>query len=168
MKKIIITLFLLVILPIVTGSTDKTPDAIAQCMIESGYTYVSLKKNLGNNYEVKAKINGGKEVTLVLNFNFSDTFLSKEVLDATGIKYKKTNRTYQINDDEEDIYKTTVDSINIGNGKTGEEEILVLDFSEFDALENSDAAGVLGNNFLVKYHAIFDYQNQRLYLKTEK
>jgi len=167
-KKILCLLLLCVFIPVSTGSVEPASDQIANCMLQSGYTYVSLKKNINNDYEVRAKINGSKEVTLVVNFNFSETFLSKEFMDMMDIPYKKMNRKYQINDDEDDLFKTTVDSINIGNGKTPEEELLVLDFEEFDYLNSTDAAGLLGKDFLIKYHAIFDFPNQRLFLKTEK
>lgn len=168
MRKKLLTSFAIVILSIFTmNSFYATPQAsVEDALAQVNYTAVPLRKNVQNEYEVKARINGSKEIDMLLSFQITQTMFDIKALDELGVEYYETNQEYTINNDEETLYATRTDSINIGKGKIGPEEIYCVEFSEFDALDYYRVGGILGRDFLIKYNALIDFGEQKLYLRT--
>ena len=153
-----------------TSSPDPTPPDSAEvdeALSALGYSIVPLRKTAMNEYEVEAIINGDKKVTLELSFQATSTMLDTETLEEIGLDYEETGQEFQIGRDKEDLYVVETDSMSIGNGRIGPEELFAIEFDEFDALEDSRVGGMLGREFLIKYGAIMDFAEQKLYIKTE-
>jgi predicted aspartyl protease len=169
MKKFFLPIAILLILSIqVTGAgAQEGVKTAKEALSELGYSSVELRQNLRNEFEVKGLINGNKEITMILNFEWTSSIFDKEKMDELGIEYWETNQEFRLNNDEEESYAATIDSINIGSGIIKAIDIMVIEFEEFDFLEYTRAGGIIGRDFLIKYNAIFDISNQVLYLKTD-
>lgn len=131
-----------------------------------GYTVVPLRKTALNEYELEATINGSKKITLEVSFQSVSTLLDTETLEELGLEYEETGQEFRIGRDEEDAYVVRTDSMNIGNGRIGPEELFAIEFDEFDAFEDSRVGGILGREFLIKYSAVMDFADNKLYIKT--
>lgn len=165
-KSILLTILVIFLLPFEICSFSDLENSVKRSLSELGFTSIGLRQNIMNQFEVKAKINGKHEMTLIINFSLPKTIFDKESLDDFGIETFETNQSYSLNDDEEDMYAATIDSLNIGSGKINAMDLIAVDYEDFDYLEYSRAGGILGRDFLLKYHAIIDFSNQILYLKT--
>lgn len=157
---------LLMVSPISSDSSGGSQEDLRQALKKLGYSSIGLKQNIENQFEVKGSINGTKEITLIINFSWPNTLFDKQKLDELNIECFETGRSYSLNGDEEDMYATTIDSLNIGDGKIAAMDIMAVEYEEYDFLEYTRAAGILGRDFLLKHNAILDYGNQVLYLKT--
>jgi hypothetical protein len=145
------------------AAQDKGADDALRAM---GYTVVPLRKTATNEFEVTATLNGSKSISLLVSFQSYTTIFNIQRLDEIGIKYEKTGREFEVNGDDGDMFMLRTDSTTIGDGKIGQEEIMCIDFSEFGVFDDYRVTGILGRDFLIKYNAIIDFANQKLYLKT--
>ncbi len=154
---------------VATSSPEPTPTntELDESLTALGYTIIPLRKTAMNEYEVEAVVNGDKKVTLELSFQATSTMLDTEALEEIGLEYEETGQEFQIGRDREDLYVVQTDSMTIGNGRIGPEELFAIEFDDFDALEDSRVDGMLGREFLIKYGAIMDFSEQKLYIKTE-
>jgi len=149
--------------PAAPGGNSEVDDALRTL----GYTTVPLRKTAENEFEVEATLNGNKPITMILSFQATTTIFNTQKLEELGLKFEKTGREFEVNGDRDDMYAIRTDSINIGDGKLGREEIMCIDFSEFSVFEDYRVTGILGRDFLIKYNAMVDFANQKLYLKTK-
>ena len=173
MKQIVgaLALLSLVVLPfIATSSPDPVPpmpeDSLDEALASLGYMIIPMRKTAMNEYELEAVINGDKKITLEVSLQSTTTILDSETLDELGLEYDETGQEFRIGGDEEDLMVVRTDSMTIGNGRIGPEELFVIEFDDFDALEDSRVGGILGREFLVKYGAIMDFAENKLYIKT--
>jgi predicted aspartyl protease len=166
-KMIVVMLLAAMILPISVNSAGDLSSSIFDSLSELGYTSIGLKQNIENEFEVTGKINGKHNITMILRFYWTSSFFDKETIENMGIETFETGREYSINGDEEEIYAATIDSLTIGDGKIEALDLSVVEYESYDALEYTRAKGILGRDFLLKYQAIIDYGNQRLFLKTK-
>jgi hypothetical protein len=170
--KLIVAAIIAVCLPLavstfhVTAAPPGDNAAVDNALHNLGYTTIRLRKTAMNEFEVNATLNDGKPISLLLNFQAITTIFNTKRMDEIGIKYEKTGREFSVNGDEDDLYMVQSDSITIGDGKIGSEEIMSIDFDEFKAFDDYHVTGILGRDFLIKYNAIIDFSNQKLYLKT--
>ena len=171
MKKVLIgavavAVLLLAISPFYASPPGDNP-LIDEALTELGYTTVRLRKTAFNEYEVNAVLNGDKPITLLLSFQATNTIFNAEKLKSKGVGYEETGQEFEVNGDDDDLYVVRTDSINIGDGKIGSEELYCIKFKKFDAFEDYRVDGILGRDFLIKYNAILDFANQKLYIKTD-
>ena len=164
------TLLLLVILvrPFTAAPAPEPRPAteeVTEAMRALGYTAVPLRKNAMNEYEVEAFLNGDKKITMLINFQGTSTIFNTQELDKLGVKYEKTDQDFEVNGDSDDLYTVLTDSINIGDGKIGSEELFCIKFKEFDVFKSTRTTAMLGREFLLKHHAVLDFANQVLYIK---
>lgn len=150
---------------ITSASPDNTD--LEKALSGLGYTAVPLRKTALNSFEVNATLNGNKPITMLVSFQAVNTLFNTKKLDEMGIKYEKAGQEFVVNDDKDDLYIIRTDSINIGTGKLASEEIMCIDYSEFSAFDDYRVTGILGRDFLIKYNAIIDFADQKLYLKTK-
>lgn len=149
------------------ASPPRDNAAVVSALKDLGYTAIPLRKTALNEFEVDAKLNGDKSISLLLSFQAVNTIFNTERLDELGVKYQKSGQKFEVNRDKDDLYFVRTDSINVGDGKIGPEELYALEFSEFDAFEDYRVTGILGRDFMIKYNAIVDFADQKLYLKTD-
>lgn len=131
-----------------------------------GYTTIRLRKTVANEFEVNATLNGNKPITLLINFQTGNSLFNTKRLEDLGIEFEKTGQEFEINGDRDNVAMLRTDSIAIGEARIGPEEIMSVDFDEFRFLEDYRVTGIIGRDFLIKYNALFDFANQKLYLKT--
>lgn len=165
-KIMLLTFAVIFLLPFEICTSSDLENSVKKSLSDLGFTSIGLRQNIMNQFEVKAKINGKHELTLIINFSLPKTIFDKRKLDDLGVETFETNQVYSLNDDEEDMYAATIDSLNIGSGKINAMDLIAVDYDDFDYLEYTRAGGLLGRDFLLKYHAIIDFSNQILYLKT--
>ena len=151
-----------------TSSPDPMPEdqSVDAALKGLGYTIIPLRKTALNEYEMEATINGANRITVQLNFQMTSTLLDVEAMKDIGMKYDKAGQEFQMGGDKEDLYVVRTDSMNIGDGRIGPEEIFAVEFDEFDVLEDSRIDGILGREFLIKHKAIMDFAEQKLYIKA--
>jgi hypothetical protein len=150
-----------------TTATPGNKSELDNAMRNLGYTIIPIRKTALNEYEVKATLNGSKPIDLLLSFQATSTLFNTRRLDELGVSYEGIGQEFEINGDSDDAYMVRTDSINIGDGKLGPEEIMCLDFREYEVFEQYRVAGILGRDFLIKYNALIDFAEQKLYLKTK-
>lgn len=72
---------------------------------------------------------------------------------------------------DQKVSKVTIDQFMIGKHGIGQFDVHVIDLSAVNMAAAQLGAepidGVLGNDFLRKYHAIIDYRNEMLYIKLD-
>ncbi|MCB0710691.1 MAG: hypothetical protein KDD67_00025 [Ignavibacteriae bacterium] len=170
-QKLLATAGVLLLIIMVTYPFQASPPPDGEDMLAAmqqlGYTAVELRKNVQHEFEVEAKLNGDKKITMILSFQATNTIFNTERLDEMGVKYQKTGQKFEVNGDKDDLYAVRTDSINIGNGKIGPEELHCLEFDEFDVFEDYRVTGILGRDFLLKHHAVIDFADQMLYIKPD-
>ncbi|EFK97149.1 Fibroblast growth factor 8 precursor, partial [sediment metagenome] len=95
-----ISLFIifLFIAPIDTFGSEGV--SLEQSLKEQKYTYVQMRRNVWNEYEVYAQIDG-KKITLLINYAITETMFNKESLENLGIEIYETGREINWNGDEE-------------------------------------------------------------------
>lgn len=133
---------------------------------EVGYSWIDLKKDVLGRFIVKAEIDGN-EYKLIINETMDRTIIDVNTLEKYSVDYDETGQEYNINGDDDDLYVFTAKNINIGEGVLGEQDLFAVDFEEFDYFEDTRADGFLGSDFLLKYQAMIDLANQRIYLYTK-
>lgn len=158
---------LCVVLVTFTTATPGDDSATETALRNLGYTVVPIRKTALNSYEVKGKLNGDKPLELILSFQAVNTIFNTKRLDEMGVKYESAGQKFEVNGDSDELYVVRTDSIQIGDGKLGAEEIMCVNFSEFEAFDQYRVGGILGRDFLIKYNALIDFANQKLYLKTK-
>jgi hypothetical protein len=163
---ILTTLCLAIALAAFSAAVADEKGGVDDSLRALGYTIVPLRKTATNEFEVTATLNGGKSISLLVSFQAYTTIFNTQRLDEIGVKYEKTGREFEVNGDDGDMFMLRTDSTTIGDGKIGQEEIMCIDFSEFSAFDDYRVTGMLGRDFLIKYNAIIDFANQKLYLKT--
>lgn len=163
MKKLLLVAFAAIFASTIAFSDG---DEAAEALKKAGYSYVDLKKDTYKRFVVTAELDG-KEFKLIIDHQWDETILDKNALDRHGIEADETGKEWSVNGDEDDLYVTTIKETKVGEGVIGEQDILAVDFEEFDFLDNIRADGMLGSDFLVKYSAMIDLTNQRLYIKTK-
>jgi hypothetical protein len=141
--------------------------AVDTALRNLGYTSIRLRKTAMNEFEVDATVNGSKSIPMLLSFQAINTIFNTQRLTELGIKYEKAGQEFEVNGDEDDLYVVRTDSINISDGKIGPEEVMCIDFNEFSAFRDYRVSGILGRDFLIKYDAIIDFADQKLFLKTK-
>jgi hypothetical protein len=141
--------------------------AVEATLRSLGYSTIPLRKTATNEYEMDATLNGNKKITLLLSFHASSTIFDTDKIAALGVEATETNQTFEVNGDEDNVFVVRTDSINIGDGRIGPEELMSIKFREFEAFEDYRVTGILGRDFLVKHDALLDLGNQKLYLKIE-
>ncbi len=151
-----------------TSSPDPMPEgeSVDAALKGLGYTIIPLRKTALNEYEMEATINGSKKITVQLNFQMTSTLLDLETMKDIGMTYDEAGQEFQMGGDKDDLYVVRTDSINIGDGRIGPEEIFAVEFDEFDVLEDSRVGGILGREFLIKHKAIMDFAEQKLYIRA--
>jgi hypothetical protein len=132
-----------------------------------GYSTIGLRKTASNEYELDATLNGNKKITLLLSFHAPNTIFDTDKIRALGVEATETSQTFEVNGDEDNVFVVRTDSISIGDGRIGPEELLSIKFKEFSAFEDYRVTGILGRDFLVKHDALLDLGNQKLYLKID-
>jgi Aspartyl protease len=171
MKKVrmILVVFLaLAMFPFSVISAGDLSSSIYDSLSQLGYTSIRLKQNVDNEFEVKGKVNGKHNITMILRFSWSSSLFDKAAIEKMNIETFETGREFSISGDEEEVFAATIDSLTIGKGKIEAFDLTVVDFEEYGALEYTRAKGILGRDFLLKYQAIIDFGNQRLFLKTKE
>lgn len=171
MKKVLISVGVVVLLLLGISPFYATPPSddalVGEALSELGYTTIRLRKTAFNEYEVDAMLNGDKKITMLLSFQATSTIFNTDQLKKLGVPFEKTGREFEVNGDDDDLYVVRTDSITIGDGTIGPEELYSIEFDEFDAFEDYRVTGILGRDFLLKYNAILDFANQKLYIKTD-
>src|SRR5690606_22263652 len=137
-------------------------------LAELGFSSVRLRKNLSNEYELKATMNGTKEMDVLINFQFTQSLFNTEVLDRIGMPYQETGQEFNMNGDEDDMYSVKVDSLSIGGASVGAQEIMSINFSEFDILEDYRVGGIIGRDFLLSNKVLIDFGDQKLFVRSTK
>lgn len=138
----------------------------AEALKKAGYTHVDLKKDTYNRFVVNAMLDG-KKFKLIIDNSFPETFLDKNTLERHSIEVEETGQDWEVNGDSDDMYVTTIKEIKVGEGTLGEQDIMAVDFEEFDYLEDVRADGFLGSDFLVRYECLIDLANQKMYIKNK-
>lgn len=163
----IVTLSLALALSALSVASPGDNPGVDESLRGLGYTIVPLRKTATNEFEVTAMLNGGKTITMMLSFHSFNTIFNTQRLKELGVALEETGREFEVNGDSDDLFVVRTDSISIGDGKLGQEEIMCIDFSEYSVFNEYRVTGILGRDFLLKYAAIVDFANQKLYIKTK-
>jgi hypothetical protein len=140
---------------------------LEKALQELGYTGIRLRKTATNQFEIDATVNGSKPIPMLLSFQAVNTIFNTQRMKELGLNFEKAGQEFEVSGDRDELYVLRTDSIKIGDGKIGPEEVMCIDFSEFSAFEDYRVSGMLGRDFLIKYNAIIDFSDQKLYLKTK-
>lgn len=163
MRKFIILLIL--ILPFTLNSSEGYVDKVEESLQSLGYQKIDMFENMNFNYEITAKLNGKHNIQLQVNFERSASIFNSnllKLLDYDLLKLKSKNVDMS---EFGETYIATIDSLTFDQIHIPEFDVLAVDFSSIPALENLVIEGIIGRDFLIKYKAIVDYENNKLYLK---
>lgn len=126
----------------------------------------------GYHLMVKGKVNG-HDCNLILDTGASKTALDKGfVSDVIGKEeLKKVEKLSSgLGTNEMEIHEIIVKAFHIDSHIFHNYEVAVIELTHvnfaYEKMNLEKIQGIIGNDILVKYHALIDYKNKQLWLNT--
>ena len=139
-------------------------------MLENGYQVVPLFKTRTGHLTVTFSVNG-KACVFLVDTGGGATLIDVEKKDKYGLEAFNT-RDYAAGIGSVSRLVRTSANLKINEVEFRSDSLFLMDISylnaEFKKYHSRQVDGILGTDFLDRYHAIIDYQNARIYLRMKE